>query len=201
IMAYALAFAVLALAPTFTQPRQLQMLALAGLAFFAARLAAHTWTFWALDRDHQAQLVALDHVPMGARIFAMVGTPCFGAWASPRMDNLGSLAIVRRDAFVNGQWPQPGATLLSVKYAAADGFALDPTQLLRPDHCREDKSYTLPQALAGLPRRAFDYVWLINVPAARWPHDPGLVPVWRGRDGILYRINHDAGANTPHKLS
>ncbi len=79
------------------------------------------------------------------------------------------------------------AQLLSVHYPAA-GFSEDPSQILMPARCRQGASYGLSEALDLLPRRAFDYVWLIDLPQSEWPVDAGLQPVWHGTRGILYRI-------------
>ncbi len=50
----------------------------------------------------------------------------------------------------------------------------------------------------ALPRDAFDYVWLIDLPEERWNSFPGLVPIWTGgHSGILYRVLPDqAGSAT-----
>ncbi|MDB5685660.1 MAG: hypothetical protein JWR77_249, partial [Rhizorhabdus sp.] len=188
IAPYALALALLGIAPRIERRLWLNLIAAGGLIFFGSRLAADGWSYAKLDRNYRAQLAALDHMPMGARIFAMADIPCPDTWSQPRIDHLGALAIVRRDAFVNGQWAMPGGRLLSVRYAPANGFALDPTQFLEPETCRKIGSYSLEQTLALLPRKAFDYLWLIDLPPERWPHDLGLVPVWHGRRGIMYRI-------------
>ena len=45
----------------------------------------------------------------------------------------------------------------------------------------------IDESLIRLPRKDFDYVWLIDVP----PYDPATVadmqPVWRGPGSILYK--------------
>ncbi|WP_380872299.1 hypothetical protein ACFB49_32460 [Sphingomonas sp. DBB INV C78] len=187
---YAIAISILALAPVSDDPKWSRIIAIGGLLFCATRLGVQTWTYWKLDRGYQAQLAAIEHIPMGARVFAMAGAPCSSVWNAPRMDQLGQMAVVRREAFVNGQWPMPGGRLLSVTHSAAAGFAIDPTELLQPARCRQTESYSLAHVVAKLPRPAFDYLWLINVPPDARPHDPGLVPAWQGEGGALYRIRH-----------
>ena len=59
---------------------------------------------------------------------------------------------------------------------------------LHPDACR---SYSLAEALERLPRRAFDFVLLINVHPDQWPRDPKLKPVWRNN---LFGIGISLGA-------
>ena len=110
------------------------------------------------------------------------------------------MAIVRREAFVNGQWSMAGAQLLRIKYAPAKGFAEDPTQILRPKWCRDPRARTLEYSLAHFPRDAFDFVWLIDARPARWPNQPDLRQVWHGpHSGALYRVvgSATAASETP----
>ncbi len=168
---YMLAVAVIAIRPIDGRSKVASAMAVAALIFFGARTAGTTYSFIRYDRAYTEQLKALDKVEPGARIMVLVSLQCQGVWSTSRMDHLGSQAIVRRDAFVNGQWVMPGAQLLTVTYRQAGRFATDPSQLLRP-------------------RAAFDYFWLIDMPPERWPHEPDLVPVWHGERGVLYRVRH-----------
>jgi hypothetical protein len=99
------------------------------------------------------------------------------------------MAIVRRGALVNGQWTDPGAQLVRIRYAPAKGYIEDPTEILRPRGCSDRRSKRYPEGLNYLPRNAFDYVWLIDMPRKRWNSFPGLEPIWTGGEsGILYRV-------------
>jgi hypothetical protein len=188
---YAIAIGLIALTPPRGARRFAAFVAIAGLAFFAVRMSATTWSFFRYDRAYTRQLQAIDHIARGSRVLVLVNLPCNRHWVTTRMDHLGSQAIVRKDAFVNGQWVMPGAQLLTITYTAAGRFARDPTQLLRPEECRARSEPTLPDTLAHFPRDAFDYFWLIDMPPERWVHDPGLQPIWHGkRRGILYRVLH-----------
>lgn len=195
---YVIVVAVIALAPKRPSRRQAAAIALAAIAFFGARLAILTVDFAGKDAAYARQLQALDHVPRGSRLFVEVSLQCLGKWETTRMDHLGAMGIVRRDAFVNGQWTAAGAQLLTIRYAPAKGYAEDPTQILRPRRCRQARAKTYPDGLNALPRGAFDYVWLIDMPRAQWNSFPGLVPVWTGGEsGILYRVlPSSAGAAT-----
>jgi hypothetical protein len=148
-----------------------------------------TYSFWKLDSEHRAEAAALDHIPRGAAVFSMATTSCDGTWTTQRVDHLASLATVRREAFANGQWYQPGGRLLSVHYRPSEGFALSPTQLLMPAECRKDGNYSLDEAMELLPRRAFGFVWLINVNPAEWPRDSRLTQVWRNDSSVLFKVN------------
>ena len=186
---YAVILAVLALEPTARLRFPLQKaIAIGAVALFAARLTDQTLTYLRIDRIWSEQSAAADLLPRGARVFAMAAIECNTTWNSRRVHHLDGFAVARREAFTNGQWPMPGGQLLSVTYAPARGFDLDPSQLLWPSAC-EGEGLTLPFVIEHLPRHAFDYLWLIDLEPTREPHDPGLVPVWRGPDrGVLYRI-------------
>ena len=186
---YVMAVAVIALVLKLPSRRQAAIVATCATALFVWRLAILTAGFAAHDRANAHQLAALDHVRPGSRVFVEVHLPCLGRWETSRMDHLGAMAIVRREAFVNGQWTDPGAQLVRIKYAPAKGYAEDPTEILRPRWCSDRRSKTYPEGLNNLPRDAFDYVWLIDMPRAYWNSFPGLEPIWTGgRSGILYRV-------------
>lgn len=164
-------------------------LALAGLAFFALRLAGTTFSYALYDQEWSRQLGALEQVPRGARVIAFVGETCDQPWAHRRLNHLPGLAIARRAAFANDQWPIQGSALLTVTAPAIQGYAADPSEIVLDRSCDlEPQLRTLPAALAGFPRDRFDYLWLIS------PHsyDPrltaGFVPVWRNGTSRLYRL-------------
>ena len=78
---------------------------------------------------------------------------------------LGAMVIVRRDGFSNDQWLLEGVNLLDLKYRAAGYFAADPSQLVRPNRCRDPLHRRSTSRLPALPRNDFDYVWLIDAAA------------------------------------
>jgi hypothetical protein len=166
-----------------------QVLAVLGLLFFATRTIANTISLGTAGADQRAKLHAIDAMPEGARVITLTGMPCSEYWPLLRNSHLGAMVIVRRDGFSNDQWLLEGVNLLDLKYRAAGYFGADPSQLVRPNHCRDPLHRTIDESLAALPRNDFDYVWLVDVP----PYDPALVaglqPVWRGPGSILYRLH------------
>ncbi|KQN31342.1 hypothetical protein ASF00_00530 [Sphingomonas sp. Leaf34] len=189
VLPYALALAILALSPTSTAQRDLTLLAIAALAFLGLRLAVQTIGWSRTAALQREQLAALDHVPQGSRVFVLVTLPCETAWRSHRMDHIGLMAIVRREAFVNGVWDMPSSQL-TVHRPDATGFVYAGSQTLFPAGCRYDAQYDLAHALATLPRAAFDLVWVVDTPRTAWPKDRGLRRIWSGDRGVLYRIPH-----------
>jgi hypothetical protein len=188
---YMLAMMILAINPVTRSPRIRGAIAIAALAFFGARMAAQTATYVRIDRIWDEQLAAVAHIPRGARVFSLVNLSCMSRPYANRMDHLSALAIGRREAFVNGQWEMPGAQLLRITYRVPGGLGGDPSQIVRPPHCRQRGTSHYPQVLAQLPRGAFDYLWLIDFPANEWPRDPGFEPVWTTTRGALYRMVPD----------
>jgi hypothetical protein len=166
-----------------------QVLAVLGLLFFATRTAANTVSLaWAAN-DQTAKLKAIDVMPTGARVITLTGMPCSDYWPLLRNSHIGAMVIVRRDGFSNDQWLLEGVNLLDLKYRSAGYFAADPSQLVRPDGCRDRLHRTISGSLSALPRRDFDYVWLVDVPPYDPRHVAGMNPVWRGPGSILYQTH------------
>lgn len=169
--------------------RTAQVLAVLGLLFFAARTGANTISLGIAGADQRAKLHAIDVMPRGARVITLTGMPCREYWPLLRSSHLGAMVIVRREGFSNDQWLLEGVNLLDLEYRAAGYFAADPSQLVRPNHCRDPLHRTIDESLSALPRNDFDYVWLVDVP----PYDPSIVegmkPVWRGPGSILYQTH------------
>lgn len=180
-----------------TVMRTARVLAVLGVSFYLARLATTTISLAIAANDQQAKLQALDHVPIGARLVSLVGQDCDSLWTLPRNSHLSAMAIVRRHAFSNDQWAIEGTNLLSVRYRQAGRFMADPSQIVRPTECDSSEHWSPDQALAAIPRDAFDYVWLIDMP----PHDPrlldGFTLIWRGDGSLLYAVARSGGKDQP----
>jgi hypothetical protein len=166
-----------------------QVLAVIGLLFFATRTIANTVSLGMAANDQSAKLKAIDLMPRGARVISLVGMSCQEYWPLLRNGHLGAMVIVRRDGFSNDQWLLEGVNLLDLKYRAAGYYAADPSQLVRPNRCLDPLHRMVDDSLTRLPRKDFDYVWLIDAP----PYSPETVadmrPVWRGPGSILYKTH------------
>lgn len=165
------------------------VLAALGLIFFLVRLGGTTVSMAMASDDQQAKLEALQHVPVGARVVALVGRTCGNGWILPRNSHLSGMVIVRRDGFSNDQWVEAGLNLLDLRYKAAGKFASDPSQIVIPNYCGRSDAPHIDRALGAFPRSAFDYLWLIDPPAFDPSLVAGLQPVWRGRHSVLYRLH------------
>jgi len=167
-----------------------RVLAVAGLAFYVVRLGGNTLSLAIAANDQKAELDALEHVPMGARVAWITDEgECGRAWALPRNSHLGAMVIVRRHGFSNDQWVMEGLNLLDLKYRQAGRFASDPSQIVRPVGCTGRGGWFVDRALTVLPRDRFDYLWLLQPPPFEQRLVAGLQPVWRNRRSILYRLH------------
>ena len=164
-----------------------QVLGVLGLIFFATRTVANTISLGMAANDQTAKMQAIELMPKGARVISLVGMGCKEYWPMLRNGHLGAMVVVRRQGFSNDQWLLEGVNMLDLKYRAAGYFAADPSQLVRPNHCIDPLHRMIDDSLTNLPRKDFDYVWLIDAP----PYSPSTVadmkPVWRGPDSILYK--------------
>ncbi len=195
---FMLAIAVIAIRPSrFASPRFLSGLAMIGLSFMLVRTAATTASLAMASNRYDQALVALDHVPKGARMVTFVGNHCGLRWFSDRTEHLGAMAMVRREAFSNDQWAMAGGQLLGVRFQGAPGFDRDPSELITEHKCSREYWRTAENALTRLPRAAFSYVWLLNPPPIKPEWLEGLRLIWtNGRDRLYAVIQ-----NVPEKPS
>lgn len=196
LLPYLFALALLSIGPREPADARLgKLLAVLGLAFFAARIVGSTVSLAIAANDQQARLGAIELVPRGARVVTFYGLPTAEPWALPRDSHLGGLVIARREGFSNDQWITANLNMLELKYRDADGFALNPSQIVRPNGEHDAIYRTIDEALKRVPRGRFDYVWLIDVPPfdRRLLHD--LQPVWSGPGTTLYRIRPALGVH------
>jgi len=178
--------ALLAIRPP-TERRFAAMLALAGLVFFGARMAAATASFVLRDAEQRSELRAVAHVPRGASVLALVYKPCLTPWSDIRADHLPARAISDRDAFTNEQWAIAGQQYLTVRYPEAGDFETDPSQLVYPAGC-EGQGMSLAHALTTFPRPAFSHVWIIGHRIAE-PRRFGFETVWSNGASALYEVS------------
>ena len=157
-------------------------------ALFAVRVIVSAIGYAQYDVEYKKHLAALDHVERGASVAVLVGTPCTTPWRLPRTEHLGSMALLRRDAFVSSQWDVPGAELLRAKRAVGTSFQADPSQFVSDPKCRSDLRPALAKRIAQMPRQYFDYLWVFNFEIGSLPQYRNLTPVYHDKDTILYRL-------------
>ena len=171
-----------------------RILAIAGVVFLGIRTIGTTASLAIAAKHQERQLSVLDAVPMGSRVVTLVWAPCRG-WAMRRSDHLPSMVIVRREGFGNDQWPLAGSSLLRTSYPAARLFQGDPSGVVRFEHCRRE-GVPVRISLRAIPRDAFDYVWLVDMPPIPRAWVKGWEPV-RFVKGSLLLKRQDGEAPPP----
>lgn len=157
-------------------------------ALFAVRVAVSAVGYVDYDAAFQRHLTALDHVERGSSVAVLVAHPCDTPWRLSRVDHLGSMALLRRDAFVNSQWDVPGAELLRPKHALGTRFNADPSQFVRDASCPSDLRPELAAKIGRLPEGYFDYMWVLNFGRQTLPTHPSWTPVYSDDNSTLYRL-------------
>ncbi|MBB5684456.1 hypothetical protein [Sphingobium boeckii] len=198
---YAVALMILSISPSAKlAPNRQSALAAIGLAFFAMRLTATTWSLALSNVQYEDHLAALDHVEQGRAIISFVGRHCENDpdnWNRTRLSHLTGIAIVRKEAFINDQFDGQGAQLLDVHYPQAGTFETGNREVSQNgDICANDAPRQLNEALAQVPKAAFDYLWLMDVPRNTWPKDnDDYELMWHTDRGALFKIAKAPGAS------
>lgn len=199
VVPYIFALLLLAVNFRFDRERDASVAATASLIFLLVRIAANTASLAAASDEQGRKIVAIDHVPTGARVATFVQISCEGRWALGRDNHLGSLVIVRRQGFSNDQWLIDRASGLGLNYRQPGPFAVDPSQIVLPNGCSDGAHHTIDEALAGVPRHSFDYVWLLDVDRFDPRLAQGLTRVWSTAGSAIYRIAPQSLADTTAK--
>lgn len=184
---YALALLVLALDGERLAPRAATLLAAGGILIALLRIGTVTASHALAARAQAPILAAIDRLPRGARVAALVGRACDDVWRQQREAHLGAMVTVRRDGFSNDQWPASGINPLERRYRPPNQFDSDPSMLTQSPSCV--LSWTVDGALAQLPRGWFDDVLLIGTERPAPASLRGLTPVWGNGHATLYRID------------
>ncbi|WP_395334495.1 hypothetical protein WBP06_23540 [Novosphingobium sp. BL-8H] len=183
-----LAIGIAALAPRAIMGKRVAaMLAIAALVFVCVRTAAMTYSYVLASDDQENYLLALDHIPKGSRVVALVAPDCPRGWSGSRITSLASMAIVRRDAFVNAQFEMPGAQLVAVSPSIPREFAYGTSSLVRLPDCDRPEP-KLAERIDQIPYDAFDHVWLLGVGPNDRPSVPQLRLVWSNNQSAVYAI-------------
>jgi hypothetical protein len=178
-----LAIAVIAIR---TKPETAKLIAIAGLAFFAARIVGNSASLWIEDRAYQRELAALDHVPIGAPLVSLVAEGCGDSWSLARMRHLPSFALFRRLAFANDGFVTAGAHMLQVRIAGAGKFGQDPSQIVYSKGCPLGQN-DVDAAAAEIDRTPFSHLWMIRLTPPRALSDR-LQMIWSNGGSAVYRI-------------
>ena len=172
-----------------TGARLARLIPVSFAALFAVRVAGSALGYAEYDAAYKRHLRALDFVEPGASVAVLVGTPCHKPWRLQRVDHLASMAILRRDTFVNLQWDGPGTSLLRPRRALGTGWSSDPSQSVVDASCPTDLRPALSAAIQMLPRQHFDFVWVFNFEPRHLSRYRDLSPLYSDDNSILYRVD------------
>ncbi|WP_294057691.1 hypothetical protein [Sphingomonas sp.] len=197
LVPFLIAIAIIAIRPKpGLSIRGTAVVAVLGLAFFAARIVATTWSFALYDASYDRELKALDHVPVGARLITFVGETCYNEWRMTRLQHVPALALERRLAYTNDQWSMAGGQLLTVRYLmdrprgdVGKRFVHDASQIVTDKQCPREWWKPIDISLTRFPRDAFDYVWVIRPPAYDHKLERGLIPIWRDGSSAVFKVD------------
>lgn len=195
VLPFGIMLVLLSLGDTRRPPALVGVVALGAVLLFGGRMVATAATWSRLASETEAQLAALNHVEHGSRILVLVGRNAEGGptgqwWGT----HLPSLAIVRRDAFVNTQWQTTGGQLLRTRYNNDTPFTADPSALVWYTKRGLDTT-DLRERIARVPPGRFDYVWILNEPRGLivsqvpWP----MTRVWSHGTSSLFRVEQAGG--------
>lgn len=185
-------FALTAMGVNRLNHRQKSFLAAAAVILFSVRLGVITAGWMDRSRHLTEDLKALEHVERGARIAVLSPTRMFESWNNTGLSHVASLAIVRRDAFVNTEWDIPGSQLMHPVYNAGQDFNSDKSAKLQMKKGKEGR--TIENMIANLPRSRFDYVWLFKTDVPQGQR-PGFEEKFRNGESVLYAIKPAVPAN------
>jgi hypothetical protein len=166
------------------------LLSVLALALLTVRCGVSTLGYADYDRAYARHLRALDAIAPGQRVVVLVALRCGDPWRKSRIEHLSSLAIVRRDAFTNGQWATPGGQLLTPLGAPGTGFDRDPSQFV--SHwtiCKPTPEQQLTQHLRRVPKGRFDRLWLFDFDPSKLPPMPGTRLLYRDEATALFALD------------
>lgn len=150
-----------------------------GILVFGIRTAEITQGWTQRGTAAMIDLAGLEKLPLGARIAVVLGPDACRRFPLTSLSELPSLAIVRRDAFVNSEWDLAGQQLMQPVWNLGHGYN-DQRSVVQ---C--SRTQPLAATLARLPRDRFGYVWVFG-------HAQLAVPwlriVHQGPNSRLYAI-------------
>lgn len=145
---------------------------------YLTRLLITTQDWYGDSARMEKMMVALDHVPQGARVASAV-LVTREQWPLNHFEHIGAYAVVRRHALVNANFAVPHVHMLQLKQGGRDFD--DPSQRLLLHRWQK-------LDLANFaPARQADWLWYVG------EREPDTMPegaqiVWRGQGSLLARL-------------
>jgi hypothetical protein len=159
------------------------------IGLFVIRTALTAHGFAETSREYDRHLKALAYLPRGASVAVLVAQRCPYLWKERRISHISSMAIVRKDAFTNGQWAIAGGQMLSPLRARGTAFNSDPSQFVNQRHyCTLSAETMVADRAALVPRDRFDWLWLFDIDPSKMPAIDNAQRVYVDDSTALYRF-------------
>jgi hypothetical protein len=187
---FILLFLVSIKTPALFSIKQLNSIGIVFLCYLFARTITITAQWNRIAQDTKQHLIALEKVPQGSRILAFQLKNCNDTpWKiSYQYNHMMDLAIIKRNAFVNAQWPVRSALPSRPVYNQDTGFGGNPSQYIWEDSCVPKTGKLLKNVLPNFPRDRFDFVWLIRSNFRITPIPKDLTLVYKDFETELYAV-------------
>lgn len=174
---------------TAARPEWERTLFAAGLMLFAVRVAAITVVWAREDAVLERRLTLLEDVPRGSRMGYVLVEPRCAPWRIGAEANMGSYAVIRRDAFTTSLYVNPGSEIVSFR---------DPADLrwsnlshIVPAQCgaRRPDLIRTARLLGEMAAADFGTIWVSGLGAAAVPLPEGYRVVRAvGSDVLIGRV-------------
>ncbi|GAC1426456.1 MAG: hypothetical protein NVSMB6_26750 [Burkholderiaceae bacterium] len=152
---------------------------------FVVRMAIVAITWRDAQPLYNRILAAIDLIAPGSRVAVLAGTPKTPALSIPPIEHLGNLAVIRKDAFVNSLFAQPGQQPIVLKYVPSKNFSVSPSHSFRISEKnigKVDPFKRMP------PLDRFDYVMMMNEDIFAKTVPAQLTPLYRDHVVSLFKV-------------
>ena len=158
---------------------------------FLVRMGVVTANWWATDKVYAENIKLIDNLEEGARLYYAAARSKSPFPNSSPVSQFATMAVVRRDALVNGLYVFPSQQVLRYRYppyapTIQDGRAPHPTVYILDDLKRDKVN---EDVFAHADRRVFQYVVLYNADAFSAEPPDHVRPIASNGNVVLYRID------------
>ncbi|HEY5955219.1 MAG TPA: hypothetical protein VIV60_01650, partial [Polyangiaceae bacterium] len=164
------------------------VLALAG-TLIAARLIVLGINWHRAQHIYDRVAGAFEPITAGSRVACLVAEPNYPFLRNPPLEHFCTLAVVKRDVFINSLFAEKGKQILRVKYNEDTDFSRSESHGYRYEESPSGDGL-VHGVLARLPTQRFDWVLLVHAGRFAEKPGPGLERVWRNEaeDTSLFRV-------------
>jgi hypothetical protein len=166
-------------------PRMRTAVVLGLTALFLTRMAVVAVNWRGAQFTYDSIISAIDMIAPGSRVAVLAATFETPSLPNPPVEHMGNLAVIRKDAFVNSLFAQPGQQPLVIKYVPGKDFWATPSQSFR---IKPGKAGKIDPFENIPPLDRFDYVLMIHEELFAKTVPPQLTPVYRNGVASLLKV-------------